>query len=61
LLLRLTGTVGRLAELTPWLPKLSAAGVTELILDVDWEVEQGIGRALPELRAAANAMEVGNA
>ena len=49
---RITGSEGRLRELQPRLGSLAQAGVTELIVDVEWGTEDGPERAMDALRAA---------
>lgn len=50
---RITGADGRLDRLRPRLATLAEAGVTELIVDVDWSTADGPRRAIDALRDAA--------
>ena len=49
---RITGAAGRLEALASRLGGLAVAGVTEVIVDVDWSDDGGPGRAAEMLRAA---------
>ena len=49
---RITGAAGRLEALAPRLGPLANAGVTEVIVDVDWSDDGGPARAAEALRAA---------
>jgi probable F420-dependent oxidoreductase len=49
---RVTGLPGRVGELAQRLTSLSAAGATEVIVDVDWDHEDGAARTSEELRSA---------
>jgi hypothetical protein len=47
LLLRIGGDFGQLVQSMPGLaPRLVGAGVTDVVIDVDWTVEDGARRAL---------------
>ena len=50
---RITGADRRLAELAPRLHALKAAGATEVVVDVDWEGEEGPVRSFARLQSAA--------
>jgi alkanesulfonate monooxygenase SsuD/methylene tetrahydromethanopterin reductase-like flavin-dependent oxidoreductase (luciferase family) len=50
---RVTGSPSRVGELATRLATLAGAGATEVIVDVDWEHEDGAARASEVLRSAA--------
>ena len=50
--MRITGAAGRLDALAQRLGPLAEAGVTEVIVDVDWSDDGGPARAAETLRAA---------
>ena len=52
-IVRVTGAAEHLDKLASRLGTLAAAGVTELIIDVDWKQEEGPERAADLLRSAA--------
>ena len=49
---RVTGGPDRVGELAPRLTTLAAAGATEVVVDVDWDQEDGAARAGEALRSA---------
>ena len=51
--LQVTASTGRAADLAVWIPRLRAAGVHEVIIDVDWEGGDDPREELERLRAAA--------
>lgn len=50
--LRISGAERRMEELARRLDALNASGATEVVIDVDWEQEDGAARAYETLRAA---------
>ncbi len=53
IVVRVTGTDGKLGVLASRLDALAAAGATELIVDVDWDGDHGPSRSLETLQSAA--------
>ncbi len=52
--LRITGAAGRADTLAARLPRLADAGVTDVIVDVDWSDDGGAARTFERLHAALN-------
>lgn len=53
IVVRVTGADRKLGELSARLNALAQAGATEVVVDVDWEGEQGPSRSFDALRSAA--------
>lgn len=51
-IVRVTGAEHRLDDLSGRLGSLSHAGATDVVVDIDWSIEDGAARALETLRAA---------
>jgi hypothetical protein len=49
---RVTGSDRKLGELAGRLESLATAGATELVVDVDWDGEDGPARSFDTLRSA---------
>lgn len=53
IVVRVTGADRKLAELAGRIPSLAAAGATEIVVDVDWEADEGPVRSFETLQSAA--------
>lgn len=57
IVLQITGSAGRAAEIAEWIPQLVAVGVQEIIVDVDWDDPKQPKRTFETLRLASHLVE----